>query len=182
MMRFPHSEMQELQSLKGRLRNILIGILVLPFILLFYALVDYSSGATLHRTWIDLWLVLLSESSTTPVQITILNFSFDLLLIVIILLLPTLVMLLHGNCTQSARALVERFAFLELPLIVLWDILLYFLLFSRMPADALINGGSVFWKQVVGGSLALSFLSWAIINGELGRTITIIQAMEDKKD
>lgn len=111
----------------------------------------------------------------------VLNFSYDLIIVLVFLLLPSLAMLMHGKCTKSATALIERFALLELPVLALWHVLLYFLLLSRMPADVLVNGDSNFWRQVVSSSLVVRFASWVIINGELGKSITIIQAKEGKK-
>lgn len=173
--------MQELQNIKDSLRNILIAILLLPFLVLAYTMIDYLSGAIIHRGWAEFWLVGVLQVSVTPAEMLVLNFSYDLVIVVVFLLLPTLAMLAHGKCTKSATALIERFVLLEVPVLVLWHVLFYFLLLSRMPTDVLVNGNSNFWRQVVSGSLAVRFLSLAIINGELGKSITIVLAKEGRK-
>jgi len=134
---------------------------LLPFPLIVLMLADFTTGASIHRGWIML-CYLMFQTPKTSAMILILNFFYDLLVLVLLVLLPTAITLVYSRCPNSARAVAERFALFGLPILLLWHALLSLPLLPRTPLDLSTNASSTFWGHIVGLSFAVQYLCWGI--------------------
>ena len=166
----PHSDKEELGNAKGSLRHIVIVIVLLPFPLFLLTLADYLGGAIVHKSWVGFWLHLL-QSSITPAGMLFLNFSYDLIIVLIFLLLPAIAMLVRASCPKSVGALAKRFMLLELQFLLLWSCFFSFCFFlgcrPTFWRTAVMSSGdrwqAVLWQRS-------TFLSWLSTVNSLSRS------------
>lgn len=135
------------------------ALLLFPLTVLMLA--DFTTAASIHRGWIMLGY-LLFQTPKSPAMTLILNFLYDLSVLVLLVLIPTAITLVYSRCPHTARIVAERFALFGLPILLLWHTLLSLLLLPRTPPDLSTNAGSTFWEHIVGLSLAVQYLCWGV--------------------
>lgn len=153
---------------------------MLPFPLFLLTMADYLTGAIIRRSWTGLWLYMFHKSITST-GLLILNFFYDSIIILVFLLLPVAAMLVRASCPKSANALLKRFVLLELPFLALWELLFFFLLFSRVPPGVLTSSSYELWGQVASSSLAVQYISLVVVDGELLKSLSTMIAGSDKR-
>jgi len=153
----------------SRLRRLLIGVIIVlqPLLLILLTLADSMTGSSIRIGWISFWYLSVFRIPLTPTIIFILDFFYDLLVVVLLVLLPFTITLALGKCPNTSRVVAERFALFAIPILALWHVFTSLLLLQRPLPDMLTNADPTLWGDVAGLSLVAQYLCWGVTIYEL---------------
>lgn len=154
--RLGQEAVDELRNSKLRPTNIYAVIVAAFLVFSLIAVFELITGQIIHRYWASLWYYSIFSNTPPFLWYFLVNFIFDILLLVLSVLLPIFGILVHNKCAYSATKTRNCFLTLTTPVVFLWSLLMFLL-----TPSALLAGGSdvpLLWRQVVSTSIIAQYI------------------------
>lgn len=153
--RLGQEAVDELRDSRLRPTNIYAVIVVAFLVFSLIAVFELITGQVIHRYWTSLWYYSILSNAPPFLWYFLVNFLFDILLLVLSVFVPVFAILMHSKCAYSATRTRNCFLTLTIPVVFLWSLLMFLL-----TPSALLAGGfdvPLLWKQVVSTSIIAQY-------------------------